>query len=508
MGLRLLLPPHNLRRQPWALLLLLVGSLVMCSTASAGAGIEHVQKTMDMDVVLRLSGRPANMTLTAFRNFTYQQTLDHFNYLPSSYTTFPQRYSIDFTHWGGAGTGSPILLYTGAESALEDELAGVGYHVHAAPALRALVVYIEHRYYGLSVPFGSPAAAHKDADTLGYLSVSQALADYAEIIIHIQKMYNARGPVIAVGCSYGGMLSAYFRLKYPHVAHGALSSSGPVLYVNGNLSSRREYYDIISSDFMSISVHCFQTIKSSWAEIDRINRQLGVGELIRIFNPCKPFTDVNPLKNYLRLEYNRYAQYDDPASTPVRRFCRGVDGAPVGTPILERIKAGLDRIHGQRCHNIAAARVKAPGLSGWGWQTCTEIMLPVGPGGGPQSLFEPWPYDFQASRRWCMRKYHVEPRPQWMATAYNITEALEQFGSNIIFANGLRDPYSDGGVLQDISPSIVALTTQEGSHCLDVAYPRPATDPQWLIDQRNEELRIIRGWITTFHSSFNPRDDQ
>ncbi|MQM03893.1 hypothetical protein Taro_036680 [Colocasia esculenta] len=389
MGLPIPLPPHNLRRQPWVILLLLVGVLVMC-TASASAGFEHVQKTMDTDAVLRFSGPPANMTLAAFQNFTYQQTLDHFNYLPSSYTTFPHRYRIDFTHWGGAGTGSPILLYTGAESALEDELAAVGYHVHAAPALRALVVFIEHRYYGLSVPFGSPAAAHRDADTLGYLSASQALADYAEIILHIQEMYDARGPVIAIGCSYGGMLSAYFRLKYPHVVHGALSSSGPVLYVNGDVSSRRDYHDVISADFMA----------------------------------------------------------------------------------------------------------------------CTELMFPLGPGGGPQSMFEPNPFRFQSYKSFCNRKYGVEPRERWMATAYNITQALEQFGSNIIFSNGLRDPYSAGGVLQDISPSIVALTTQEGSHCLDVLHPQPATDPQWLIDQRDEEMRIIRGWITTFHSSFNPRDDQ
>lgn len=45
---------------------------------------------------------------------------------------------------------------------------------------KALIVFIEHRYYGDSLPFG--ADSYKDAQHLQYLSSQQALADFASVI--------------------------------------------------------------------------------------------------------------------------------------------------------------------------------------------------------------------------------------------------------------------------------------------------------------------------------------
>ena len=64
---------------------------------------------------------------------------------------------------------------------------------------------IQHRYYGDSMPFGSEDEAFKNASTLGYLSSTQALADYAQLITDVKKNLSAENcPVIAVGGSYGG----------------------------------------------------------------------------------------------------------------------------------------------------------------------------------------------------------------------------------------------------------------------------------------------------------------
>lgn len=69
-------------------------------------------------------------------------------------------------------------------------------------------ITLQHRYYGKSVPFGSRTEAFQNASTLGYFSSSQALADYAEVIIDLKRNLSAKtSPVIVIGGSYGGSKS-------------------------------------------------------------------------------------------------------------------------------------------------------------------------------------------------------------------------------------------------------------------------------------------------------------
>lgn len=44
--------------------------------------------------------------------------------------------------------------------------------------------------------------------------------------------------------------------------------------------------------------------------------------------------------------------------------------------------------------------------------------------------------------------------------------------SNIVFSNGLLDPWSVFGVLHDVSDSVVAITIPDGAHHLDLMYSR------------------------------------
>lgn len=78
-----------------------------------------------------------------FKTFFYTQTLDHFNYNPQSYSTFKQRYVINFKHWGGANCSAPIFAYLGAEAALDYDLDGIGFLPENAHRFKALQVYIE-----------------------------------------------------------------------------------------------------------------------------------------------------------------------------------------------------------------------------------------------------------------------------------------------------------------------------------------------------------------------------
>ncbi|KAJ9559291.1 hypothetical protein OSB04_013905 [Centaurea solstitialis] len=219
--------------------------------------------------------------------YNYTQTLDHFNFKAESYTTFQQRYVINSKYWGGPTKNSPIFLYAGEESEIMGDVLYIGFVPVLASRFNALLVYIEHRYYGTSMPFGSKDEAYKNTNTLGFFTSEQALADYAELIVDVKKNMSAENcPVIAIGASYGGMLASWFRLKYPHIVYGALASSSPILYFLG-LTPENAYDVVVSKDFNSTSTNCYNTIRESWFEIDRVALQPdGLSYLSQMFNTC------------------------------------------------------------------------------------------------------------------------------------------------------------------------------------------------------------------------------
>lgn len=158
---------------------------------------------------------------------------------------------------------------------------------------------MQHRYYGKSIPFGgNEHVAFANATTLGYLSSTQALADFAVLITDLKKNLTAEeSPVVVLGGSYGGsmdlyfypkknkfmtivclnfilflyfffscvVLAAWFRLKYPHIAVGAVASSAPILQFD-DIISPYTFNNIITNDFrvsLSNILLCF--IKNSYS---------------------------------------------------------------------------------------------------------------------------------------------------------------------------------------------------------------------------------------------------
>lgn len=79
------------------------------------------------------------------KTFYYTQRLDHFNYRPDSYTTFQQRYMVNFKYWGGSKSNAPIFAFLGAEEPVDEDIYYVGFLRDNAPHFNALIVYIEVR---------------------------------------------------------------------------------------------------------------------------------------------------------------------------------------------------------------------------------------------------------------------------------------------------------------------------------------------------------------------------
>ncbi|KAL5556731.1 hypothetical protein UlMin_038967 [Ulmus minor] len=439
----------------------------------------------------------------------FDQNLDHFSF--SELPKFQQRYLINTEHWVGPQRLGPIFLYCGNEGDIVWFAENTGFVWEIAPRFGAMVVFPEHRYYGESMPFGSRDVAYKNASNLSYLTAEQALADYAVLITELKRNLSAEGcPVVLFGGSYGGMLAAWMRLKYPHIAIGALASSAPILQFE-DIAPPQIFYDLVSNDFKRESTSCFNTIKESWGQfLSEGEKSDGLLKLSETFRLCRTLKSAEDLIDWVDSAYSYLAMVNYPYPSeflmplpayPIREVCRRIDGCPVGTSTLERIFEGISVYYNYTGEVDCFQLDDDPhGMDGWNWQACTEMVMPMSCS-QDSSMFPTYDYNFTSFQEECLKDYNVKPRPIWITTEFgghDIKATLRKFGSNIIFSNGLLDPWSGGGVLQNISESIVALVTEEGAHHIDL---RSSTkeDPEWLVEQRETEINLIKGWINDYH---------
>lgn len=110
-----------------------------------------------------------------------------------------------------------------------------------------------------------------------------------------------RVPVIAVGGSYGGMLSAYARINYPGTFTGAIAASAPITMTWPDVDSGL-YAKIISRTFHDATVKgakmtCDVAIYNSMMTI----MTAPLTQLNSVFPVCKPLTatDRAPLQNLI-----------------------------------------------------------------------------------------------------------------------------------------------------------------------------------------------------------------
>ncbi|KAG5062896.1 hypothetical protein JHK85_004079 [Glycine max] len=363
----------------WLLLISLTHSTLL--TAKHSLTIPRMSPIPEWETSLH--DHPVATDAEEVKTFYFKQVLDHFNYRPESYTTFQQRYLVNFKYWGGANSSAPIFAYFGAESPIDNSPNGIGFLTDNAASFNALLVYIEHRYYGKSVPFGSREEALKNASTIGYFNSAQALADYAAILEHIKKTLHAQNsPVIVIGGSYGGMLASWFRLKYPHLTVGALASAAPILYFD-KITPQNGYYSVVTRDYRDASETCYETILKSWSEIHRVASQPnGLVTLSHRFNTCHTVNQSYELIDYLRSTYVYAAQYNQPPRYPVSEICGGIDGASLGSDILSKIYAGVVALWGNNTCKVNGPTNVSETSVGWRWQarfwiTHQTALLPL-----------------------------------------------------------------------------------------------------------------------------------
>ncbi|PNJ21142.1 PRSS16 isoform 11 [Pongo abelii] len=156
-----------------------------------------------------------------------------------------------------------------------------GHPAALAPAWGALVISLEHRFYGLSIPAGGLEMAQ-----LRFLSSRHALADVVSARLALSRLFNisSSSPWICFGGSYAGSLAAWARLKFPHLIFASVASSAPVRAV----LDFSEYNDIV---LHSLGQKCLSFSRAETvAQLRSTEPQLsGVGDRQWLYQTCTEF---------------------------------------------------------------------------------------------------------------------------------------------------------------------------------------------------------------------------
>ncbi|KAA0185755.1 hypothetical protein HAZT_HAZT010196 [Hyalella azteca] len=377
--------------------------------------------------------------------------LDHFSYGVQQ-LTFMQKYLVNIDHWNR--TGGPIFFYAGNEGSIE------------------LFALNTHKQY------------------YQYQSSMQALADYVELLAHVRQTYEGaeKSPVIVFGGSYGGMLAAWMRIKYPHVVQGAIAASAPVAQFTG-LTPCEKFGQVVTHTFALQGQECVQTIRKSW---DAINKMAATAEgrawLSDAWRLCKPLNstdDAKNLKSYL----------SDAVCQPMK-FLKD-EPKEILLEIFEGLSVYFNYSTTATCLSYESSMPSSLDDNGWFLQSCTEMVMPMCYD-GKNDFFEPQAWNLTEFSETCVKKWDVRPEPYKMEQMYGGRNL--KYASNIVFSNGLLDPWSSGGVLEDVNESVVSVIIPEGAHHLDLRSSERA-DPKSVIQARDVHKANILKWISEYSNS-------
>ncbi|KAH9257814.1 hypothetical protein BASA81_003832 [Batrachochytrium salamandrivorans] len=435
----------------------------------------------------------------------FVQPKDHFGFHPVQ-ETFKQRVLINTKHFR---RGHPIFFYFGNEANVELYVEHSGLMWENAAKFGAALVFAEHRGYGKS-----------QLCELDYFTTEQAMHDFASVITQLKQEWGA-GAVIGFGGSYGGMLATAFRFHYPHLVDGVIAASAPVLsYLNMDPK-----YD--SSGFAQIVTRdagpkCAAMVRKELKYLYELPGPDMRRKAKQEFKLC----DAHGLSNlefveWLQSAWDYMAMGNFPYSSsyvqpnggmlpahPIQAACERLSqggGLKSVAELFYNATGDLD------CFPLRQAELGLMGrtwrggreekgcLTGsWGYQYCTNHLMPFSSGTSKDMFYPPTgEFNERAASSECEKEFGVRPNAKWAVLSYGGLSGLQRGISNVVFSNGLLDPWSAGGVLSAsgfASSSVKVVLIPSGAHHIDLMFSHP-DDPEDVKQARAQELAEIAAWI-------------
>ncbi|CAG0913493.1 unnamed protein product [Notodromas monacha] len=334
-----------------------------------------------------------------------------------------------------------------------------------------------------------PHVAQHTKENRAYLSSEQALADFAELLHHLRHADGdtrlRTSPVVAFGGSYGGMLAAWFRTKYPHIVQGAIAASAPVVQFQG-FTPCETFNDIVRRDFHAAtpSGRCDERFGQSFKLLKAAAQQNDLDQLSKTWKLCKPLknsTDVDGIIDYLVDLFGNVAMVNYPYAA---NFIMDLPANPVQVHSMAINHTGkLD------CWDVSTSSAQKLGTAAWDFQSirpspamvvvqhaeraaCTEMVMPMCTKKA-NKMFPESKWDLEAYTEKCLGQFSVRPRPDMAMINYGSNWL--QAASNIVFR-------------------------YDGAHHLDLRGSNPAADPPSVTRARDFERDRIREWIAAYQS--------
>ncbi|VDK66790.1 unnamed protein product [Onchocerca ochengi] len=461
----------------------------------------------------------------------FKLPIDHFSYRNAE--TFNLKYLTNYSYFH---CGGPLFFYTGNEGYIELFAKNTGIMWDLAPHFQAAVIFAEHRYYGASKPYGKQSDT--DASRLGYLNEIQALADFAELISFVKNDQNELGfcppgtevPVIVFGGSYGGMLAAWFRMKYPHIVDGAWASSAPMRDFYGTAIKLGYVSNKTATSYVNSG--CDRKVFSEgFLAIKTLSQtEQGRAKLNQIFRSKPDFEmkssdDFTSFYNYIysAIFYMAMINYPYPAD-----FITSLPGFPVKYACQYAKKAETnDEGLAEQLYNVINVFYNYTGKLNyhcftrnctktsffqnigeeiaWNWQCCTSLISQNCDQGGENDFFLNNCDILNNNIINCMTIFEDFG---YTPDLYRFQDLTIRYGimfnttGNIIFSNGNLDPWSAGGIYEN-SPDIIDINTAKGvytfymldaAHHLDLRTPSTC-DPPSVTYERFQIVNILKCWV-------------
>eukprot|EP01039_Chlorochromonas_danica_P003870 gene3870-4228_t len=441
--------------------------------------------------------------------FFFEQVLDHFDV--HNNVTFKQRYFVNETYWSKEAD-APVFLCVGGEGPPLDRTVLVN-SVHCNDMVEiaskhgALLLALEHRYYGPSTPFGLDYSS----DKLKWLTTEQALNDLAAFHRYISSKYSltARNKWITFGGSYPGMVAALSRLRFPHLIFAAVSSSAPLeasLEMPG-------YNNVVAHSMAALNVGGSPLCSHAIAEGHKVVGEYlqtaeGRRHLEKVFNICKPKT-LDNVKNqeqfagdgvvYLPVQSNDPSCTDDYCD--ISKICKLMTNVSLGTP-FERLSQLSAIQNGGHCVNPSYdstisfySNPKNPDRT-WLYQTCTEWGFYMTCNVGSECPYTQGLHTIDVDLDLCQQAFGISPD----VVQSQINNALTMYGgrniqaTRIFFTNGEIDPWHANSVLTSPNPEELTNWVQGASHHF-WTHPSLPTDSEQVNWARKRIWQKVADWL-------------